>query len=114
MYVGNIAYFDFINGNLKNNYTMKKQRLPLPTNQEQEVLYELLTRKHIDRKGMLFYTGILNLTARISDLRGHNIAIHTEEIRTRNKFGRKIKYAHWSLIDKNDARLKYLKMVNQN
>jgi len=71
-----------------------------PKTQLSETLYYLLNRDSINRKQMLFDTGILNLTARISDLRGLNLDINCVKIKTTNKFERKIEYGKWLLADK--------------
>ncbi len=43
--------------------------LPKPTKQIEEVLYYLIKRHSINRKQMMLDTGILNVTARIANLR---------------------------------------------
>jgi hypothetical protein len=56
-------------------------------------------------------TGILNLTARIADLRiRHGIDIICDKINTKNKHGRPISYGSWRLNDKKIATSKYKKI----
>lgn len=71
-----------------------------PKNQTAEVLYELLTNGPINRRDILINTGILNVTARISDIRKHGINVKCEMIKTKNKHNRSISFGKWS-IDKN-------------
>ena len=79
-----------------------------PNNQTQEVLYELIMHDKINRREMFISTGILNLTARISDLRNkHDIGILCTEIEVINKFGRKVSYGEWSLINRDYAIIMY-------
>lgn len=83
--------------------TTKQQinRLPNPTKQIEEVLYCLIKRHNINTRQMMFDTGILNLTARISDLRTkYNLNIDCEMLPTKNKFDRAIKYGLFRLEDK--------------
>ncbi len=71
-----------------------------PETQMQEVLYELLSNKKITVRQMMADTGILNLSARISNLRLiYHIDIETTEIETKNKFDRKIFYGEWTIDD---------------
>ena len=69
-----------------------------PKNQTAEVLYLLLTQKSINRLTALKDVGVLNLTARISNLRiNYDLLVNCNKIETSNKFGRAIKYGEWSL-----------------
>lgn len=88
------------------------KKLPEPESQIQEVLYELINRLYIDRRTMMLSAGILNLTARITNLRNQGLRnnIITKEIETINKYGRKISFAQYSLVDKKQAREFYLKL----
>lgn len=88
------------------------KKLPSPRNQVQEVLFELIKRINIDRRTMMFSCGILNLTARITDIRQKGIPITTIKIFCFNKFGRTISYAKYSLPNKKKAIEVYLKLVN--
>ena len=86
------------------------RKLQLPESQTQEVLYELISRLFIDRKTMMLSSGVMNLTARISELRMRQLKIVSNEIVTLNKFGREIKYVQYSLEDKKAAVSVYIKM----
>jgi hypothetical protein len=69
-----------------------------PKNQTAEVLYLLLTNKSISVKSAMNDIGIINLSARISDLRiKNNLIIECIKVNTKNKFGRPILYGTWSL-----------------
>jgi hypothetical protein len=77
------------------------ENLTLPKNQLAEVLYELLTNNKITFKSVFFATGIINMGARISDLRlDYALIIPCTWIKTENKFGRSIRYGSWSLENK--------------
>ena len=92
-----------------------EHNLPLPKNQTQEIVYELITHDKINRREMFNSTGILNLTARIADLRNkYYVPIICTEIMIINKFGRKISYGEWSIADKQSASIIYLNLQSQN
>ena len=76
----------------------RRKRIKKPVNQITEVMYMLLTRKSINVRQMMFDTGILNLTARISDIRiKYGVDIVCEKQIVKNKFGRKISFGKWTL-----------------
>lgn len=90
------------------------KNLPKPTSQIQEVLYELIKRLTIDRKSMMFYCNIHNLTARISNLRDKGIEIETIKFTSINKYGREVEFAKYKLKNKKDAIKCYKILLNQN
>lgn len=72
-----------------------------PKNQTAEVLYMLLKEDFITFKFSFEMSGMINLSARISNLRlDHELDIPCLQIKTRNKFGRPIRYGSWKLEDK--------------
>lgn len=79
------------------------KKIELPSSQIQEVLYELINRISIDRKSMMLSADIMNLTARISDLRNKGLAIHSQPFTTINKYGREIVSVKYSLKNKKKA-----------
>lgn len=82
-----------------------------PKTQNAEVLFELIFNKQISRATIFRETSILNLPARIHDLRKKfGIDIICDWIKTENKHGRKIRYGVWSLTDKQKAKLVYEKI----
>ncbi|NJL75298.1 MAG: hypothetical protein HC892_09970 [Saprospiraceae bacterium] len=84
-----------------------------PKTQTAEVLYELLTNKSITRASIMTDTGILNLTARIADLRLRaHISIDCAYVNVLNKHGRKVRYGKWSInpSDIDYAKEAYLKI----
>ncbi len=88
-------------------------RIKKPTNQVQEVLHSLLTNDSITVKQMMNDTGILNLSARLSDLKlKHNVSVEIKEVKTENKHGREIYYGKWMLKDRLKAREVYDSMFN--
>lgn len=75
--------------------------LPPPINQKMEVLHELLINDSVCRRELLLSTGILNPTARLSELRNdHLLPIKTATITVKNKFGRNAYFGQWSLENK--------------
>lgn len=86
------------------------RKLPSPESQEQEVLFELYNRTFIDRRSMMLSAGVLNLTANISKLRMKGFAIASNKVTVENKFGREVSFVRYSLQDKKEASVKYLKM----
>lgn len=86
------------------NIKKEIDRLPSPKKQIEEVLYYLIKRHNINRRQMMLDTGILNLTARISDLRNkYNINIECSMLPIKNKFGRSIKYGLFRLQNKEEG-----------
>jgi hypothetical protein len=83
-----------------------------PKNQTAEVLYELINNKHINRRDILIETGILNITARLSDIRKHGIVVECKMIEALNKHNRKVQFGQWSVSDKNKAIEIYNKINN--
>jgi hypothetical protein len=82
-----------------------------PKNQTAEVLYFLLKCESINFSYIYAETGILNLSARLSNLRlDYGLEIPCIEVNAKNKFGRKISYGTWSLKDKNQGRIIYSKI----
>lgn len=72
--------------------------LARPRNQNAEVLYELLFSARLSRIDFLSRTGILNVTARIANLRiNHNIVIQCDRRKVKNKHGRPVSYGVWSI-----------------
>lgn len=86
------------------------KKIPEPESQLQEVLYELINRLYIDRKTMMLSCDILNLTARIANLRRKGVKIIANEVKGVNKYGREITFAKWSLDNKIQAREVYLEL----
>lgn len=85
--------------------------LATPKNQTAEVLYYLLICDKIDFSYIYLNTRILNLSARISNLRlDYGLEIPCVEVETKNKFGRKISFGTWSLKDKEQGRIIYSKI----
>lgn len=86
--------------------------LPPPTNQTAEVLNLLITKKTITRQSVFQDTGILNLTARLSDLRNAGLKIICEAVQVQNKFGRKIQYGKWKIEGDEHEVIKLYKTIN--
>lgn len=88
--------------------------LTTPKNQTAEVLFQLLNKPFITRSNMFLSTGILNLTARIADLRiRHGINIVCEKETVKNKRGDSVTYGKWKLADTVDAQAKYSKINSE-
>ena len=69
-----------------------------PNNQNAEVLLELINSASVTRQEFMQRLGILNVTARIANLRIHfNIPIDCEKIKVCNKYGRVVEFGKWSI-----------------
>ena len=80
------------------------KKLSKPESQLQEVLYYLIKRIFIDRRQMMLSVGVLNLPEAIRKLRhNYGLTINLSEVKTENKFGRKVTFGKYSLEHKKDA-----------
>ena len=83
-------------------------KLKLAKTQTTEVLYYLLKRDSITFSQIHFDTGIINLSARLSDLKHHHdLPIEIKYIERKNKFGRAIRFGSWILTDKQKGLITY-------
>ena len=88
------------------------KKLKKPNSQISEVLYYLLTRQSISVRQILFEAYILNLSARLSELRHqHNIGLKMIKTHRTNKFKRPVSYGTWRLTDKVHALETYKKLI---
>ncbi len=86
-----------------------------PKNQTAEVLYELIKRGKITRQSIMKSCGILNVTARISNLRNRfGLDVICKEVPVVNKYGRDTMYGEWSLSDPEEAELLYSKINRES
>lgn len=83
-----------------------------PLNQTAEVLYELLTNTFITRKDIFNETGILNVTARITNLRSKGLTVPCKLIKVKNKHGREVSYGQWELGGEEKKALQIYKQIN--
>lgn len=85
-----------------------------PKNQLAEVLFLMLSQKSITVKSAMNDIGIINLSARIADLRlKHNLVIECRKINTKNKFGRNISYGQFFLTTKKTIANKIYSNINK-
>ena len=85
-------------------------KLKDPTTQLTEVLHALLTNETITVNSIMSELKIINLSARISDLRDkHDLYLPCVLVHTSNKWKRKVRYGTWSLR----AKVKGLKLYNK-
>ena len=90
------------------------EKLKTPNSQLTEVLYYLLKRKSISFRQIFFDTGILNLSARLSDLKlYYDLPIKLNKIKTTNKFGRAVVFGNWKLKDKELGLKVYNKLLEK-
>jgi hypothetical protein len=80
-----------------------------PTSQSSEVLYLLLEGKKTTMD--FFKNGIMNPTARISDLRSLGVQIICDKVDHVNKFGRKINYGQFTILNTTES-LEIYKKIN--
>jgi hypothetical protein len=72
-----------------------------PKNQLAEVLYVLL---HAPQTSLdIIQNGVLSPTSKISQLRARGVQVLCDNINTRNKFGRKISYGVFSILNKDES-----------
>lgn len=89
------------------------EKLELPKTQKAEMLYELLTKENITFKSIYLETGIINLGARLSDLRlDHDLILPCVWVETYNKHNRLIRYGSWKLVNK-ELGLQVYKKINK-
>jgi|688.fasta_scaffold87359_9 hypothetical protein len=78
-----------------------------PKNQIAEVLYLLLEQ---DRTSLdIIKHGVLNPTSKISQLRNKGVVVLCDNVQHTNKFGRKMKYGKFSVLNFKDS----VKIYNQ-
>lgn len=65
--------------------------------QKQRILDYLQAGKVLNRLNSWSELGILEAPARISELRASGHRIVTEMVEVRNRFGEKVKVAHWKI-----------------
>ena len=98
--------------------TLKQKKmiqLENPKNQKAEVLFYLIKEDFITYSSIYYATGIINLNARISNLRlDHNLIIPCTSIKSINKHGRDIQYGSWKLINKELGIEIYKKLNKEN
>lgn len=88
-----------------------------PTTQLQKVLYELLVRDKITQLELVKKYFILNVTARISDLRNdYGIYVRCEKKTIKNKFKRSVNIGLYYIPkdEKVDALIKYQEMIKKS
>ncbi len=81
-----------------------------PTNQRAEVLYYLLQGQMTTRQ--FVNNGILNPTSVMTKLRSKGVDILCDNIKKKNKFGRKISYGKFNLANKKEA-IKLYNKINE-
>lgn len=88
-------------------------QLENPKNQKAEVLFLLIERELVTYYSIFKDTGIINLSARISDLRlDHNLPIPCTFVKAVNKFGRNMRYGSWKLLNK-ELGIEIYKKINK-
>lgn len=86
------------------------KKLTPPESQIQEVLFNLINRLHIDRRSMMLSCNVWNLPDNIMKLRRKGLNITSTEKTSKNKYGREIKFVHYSLQNKKEASIVYAEM----
>lgn len=66
-------------------------------NQKQKVLEYLQSGKILTRKIAMEQMGIMNVTARIAELRNEGYEVHPNISKGVNRYGDKVRYAAWTL-----------------
>lgn len=83
----------------------------LPTSQNSEVLYYLLTVPKVTTKMLFSDLGILNPTARVSTLRAKGLNIKCKKIDFTNKFGRDGQFGVFTLTNTKKGIEIYKKLI---
>jgi len=73
-------------------------------NQKEKVLQWLKEGKQLNRDIAMNVLGIMNITARIAELRNEGYVIHPNLTTTVNRYGDTVNYAEWTLdsVEKNN------------
>lgn len=90
---------------------VREHNLPLPKNQQQEVLYELLKTQSTTSLSLTKKYFIMNVPDVVFRLRRKGLDIANHERNVTNKFGRKVKTALWQLVDKKMGMELYSKLA---
>lgn len=80
-----------------------------PKNAQMELLHFLLTRKNVTTRDIQRDLFILNVTATISVLRRKGVQILCNNVKTRNRYGRPVKYGKFSILNTNQSKDIYQK-----
>lgn len=75
-----------------------------------ELLHFLLTRKNATTRDIQRELYILNVTATISVLRRKGVQILCDNVKTRNRYGRPVKYGKFNILNVNQSKDIYQKL----
>jgi hypothetical protein len=78
--------------------------LPLPKNQVMEVLYYLIHHNGATTRDIQRDCYVLNVTAKISELRKIGVQIVCDELKAKNKFGREITFGTFKILNLADSK----------
>ncbi len=88
-------------------------RLPKPTKQVSEILYELIRSKSpLSFHQLAYRTGVINLGQRISDLRREGLNVPCINKTTKNKHGRDVSYGTWTVQDQKEKAIEVYIKIN--
>lgn len=90
----------------------RKERLPMPKSNTQEILYTLLAQEYVSFLDLDYMQGF---RARISEIRNHGINLTTTMHERHNKFGNKYQYAIHRISKEEKEKVKklYLRLVEK-
>lgn len=87
-----------------------KEELPPPKNQVMEVLNYLINKGIATTRDIQRDCYVLNVTAKISELRKLGVQIICDEIKGKNKFGREITFGSFKILNLAEStKIYYLK-----
>lgn len=78
--------------------------LPLPKTQVMEVLYYLIHHDKATTRDIQRDCYVLNVTAKISELRKLGVQILCDEVKAKNKFGREITFGTFKILNLADSK----------
>jgi len=90
------------------------EKLDYPNSQMTEGIYLLLTKDSVTRADAFKLAGILNYPAIIEIIRNkHHVAISTDYIEVKNKFGRGVSYGRYKCLDVKKLTDLYYSLLNK-
>jgi hypothetical protein len=74
-----------------------------PTSQQTELLHLLITKDNVTTRFIQQHLFILNVTSVISYLRSKGCDILCNSVETKNRYGRKVRYGKFNLLNRKEA-----------
>jgi hypothetical protein len=78
-----------------------------PINQQMEVLAYLLAKDNATTKDIQRDCHVLNVTAKISELRKYGVNISCSQVKAKNKYGRQINFGMYKICNLAESKIIY-------